>query len=344
MAYKKFIVSKSDTEKAQILKDIITEINPNKIFILVESSRSHVYTDINATVLPLRELNKNSNWIEFTNTFNPLKSLLVVDNILKFMFFGDGSKTYIKDKVQSFNNVVLFDILPFYTEPSEIYYPFWFLGKGILGYNSYNAFKSNHLEETLDGNAYEAHSFKTLRSKINGYYLQMYRTFFKPRTYINWELTNDDILKYNSRKQHESENFTNPIKLYNSCSEAINLIETKFKLVNSLTKNMDSCCVVINAGGIYPKMYLKYMENKNVSFLTFHDNPSKFVAYKNIILAEMPIVKPHNWLYIESTLNDDQQIYQLNLTNNKLEKYFHDKIFNNELRIQLDSTFYSTDL
>jgi len=340
---KKFYVSKSDKNKVSFIKKSISEIKPDYVYILCEEHRKNIFDNINAIILPLKELNKNSNWITFVNTFTK-NSLLIIDNVLKFIFFGDGKKKYLKDISQSINNIIVTDVVPFYTEPYEIFYPFWFLGKEILGYNSYNTFKSNYLEEQNDGTINTAHSFEIIKEKISEYYIQDYEYFFKNREVITWQMNDNDIKEYENTKQLQVEDFKNPIKLYNTCSEKINLIETKFNIINDITKNLNgNVAIAINCLVIYPKMFLKYMENKNVSFISIHSNPSLYTKFDTIILAEMPIVKPHDWIYIESELNDNQKVIQLNLTNNKLESYFYNKIFNNELRNKF-TYFYSTNM
>lgn len=340
---KKFFVSKSDAARANFVFKAIQEVKPDNVYILCEDDRRHVYSNIKAVVLPLKELNKCENWILFRESFTA-NSMLVVDRVLKFIFFGDGKKKYLKDYSQSINHIIVTDVVPFYTEPSEIFYPFYFLGKGILGYNSYSAFASNNLEEGEDGEMLGAHSFEILKGKIKDYYLQDYPKFFNERTIHNFELTPDEVAAYEQKKKEESDSFTNPIKLFNACSTQINLVESRFEAINQLTKARTGKkgCVVINAGGIYPRMYLKRMENKLVDFKTIHSDPSEFKGYDYVILAEMPIVKPFNWIYIEAVL--DAEVIQLNLTNNNLEKHFHQKIFNNELRNQFDAAFYSEDL
>lgn len=340
---KKFLVSKSDENKVTFVKNAIDKINPDHVYILCEKERAFVYSSIDAVILPLKELNKNSNWITFTNSFTK-NSLLVIDNVLKFVFFGDGKKKYLKDVSQSIENIIVIDVVPFYTEPYEIFYPFWFLGKEILGYNSYNTFKANHFEEKEDGSIDTAHSFSILKDKIKDFYVQDYDCFFKKRQIIKWEMDNKEVLDYENEKKLRSENFSNPIKLYNACSVRINLIETKFKLIGEITKELKKACIVINCGGIYPKMFLKYMDNKNVDFLTIHSNPKDFEKYETIIVAEMPIVKTQNWIYIESNFKQNQKIIQLELENNKLEKYFNTKIFNNETRREFDAYFYNANV
>lgn len=340
---KKFFVSKSDNNKVDFINQSIKDINPDYVYILCDNDRKDIFKDVNATILPLKELNKATNWITFVNTFSK-DSLLIIDNVLQFIFFGDGKKKYLKDVSQSIDNIIVMDIVPFYTEPHEIFYPFWFLGKDILGYNSYSTFKANHLEEKEDGSVYNAHSFSVLKDKIKNYYIQDYKCFWNDRTYVDFELTTEENTSYEERKIKEKELFTNPIKMFNACSNEINLCESRFKKVAETVDNnlFKKIAVVINCGGIYPKMYLKNFRNKNVDFLTIHTNPIKFKGYDVVILAEMPIVKPHNWMYIETIITGD--IYQLRLKDNNLEQYFHYKIFDNETRKQFDSNFCNANL
>jgi hypothetical protein len=89
---KKFFVSKSDQAKVKFVKNAIETVNPKNVFILTEKSRVHLFKSINATVMPLKEINKNENWIEFSKLVAS-DSMLVIDNVLKFVFFGDGKKS-----------------------------------------------------------------------------------------------------------------------------------------------------------------------------------------------------------------------------------------------------------
>lgn len=340
---RKFYVSKSDENKCRFIQKFIAEMNPDSVYVLCETDREAVFKGIEAKILPLKEINKHENWIDFVK-YSTQNSLVVIDNVLKFIFFGDGKKKYLKDISQSINNIIVMDVVPFYTEPYEIFYPFFLLGKDILGYNSYRTFKGNHLEEKEDGIIDFSLSFNILKDKIKDYYQQDYKIFWENRKIVEWQMTDEDILNYESVKNKEIKNFTNPIKLYNTCSECINLIETKFRIVNYVTKSLKgNVCLVINCLGVYPNKFLKHMENKNVSFLTFHSSPKKFDKFDIVVLVEMPIVKPHSWFYIESRLSG-KTIIQLKLTKNNLENYFYSKIFDNETRKQIDRQFYSPNL
>lgn len=339
---KKFFVSKSDVSRANFIRKSIDRIKPDSVYIICDKDRQHVYEGIEATTLPLRDLNKAANWIRFKNEFSK-KSLLVIDQVLKFVFFGDGKKKYLKDMSQSFNYVIVTDVVPFYSDPAEIFYPFWFLGKEILGYNNYNSFAANHAEEKEDGTIDQSHSFDVLKEKIKDYYVQDYKRFFVDREYVEWEMTEEDIERYEAKKKEEADNFTNPIKLYNTCSTVINLIETKFKVIDRITRDLKNTCIAINALGPYPGMFKKHMANKSIDFLSIHGNPADYDKYDTVILAEMPIVKPHDWIYIEPRL-EGKRVIQLSLTNNKLEVHFHNKIFNNQLRNEFDAHFYNADM
>lgn len=338
-----FYVSKSDKNKLDFINSYLSKHKVSNIFIICEGSRKHIFKDINAFVVGFKDLNKSDNWIRFVNELNT-NSLLIVDNVVKFMFFGDGKKKYIKELSQSINYKIMLDVVPFFTEPYEIFYPFWFLGKEILGYNNLSSFKANHFEEKENGEIGKAHDFETLKHKISDYYVQDYNQFFKERSIIEWAMSATEVKNYDVKKTDEIKSFTNPVKLYNSCSTIINLIESKFKIVAQLSDSLQNVCVVINCLGRFPNMFKKYMKNKNVTFLSIHSKPKEFSTFDNIILAEMPIVKPHSWIYIESSLTHKNKLHQINLTNNNLETLFYNKIFNNETRKQFDAYFYSNNL
>jgi hypothetical protein len=343
---KKFFVTKSDASRVAFIQQAIASINPDHVFVLCEPERLPIYQNIGGIKLPLKELNKAAHWITFVNTFTN-KSLLVIDNVLKFIYFGDGKKKYLKDISQSIGNIIVTDVVPFYTEPHEIFYPFWFLGKEILGYNSYHSFKANHWEEHKSGAVSSAHSFEILRDKIKEFYVQDYDDFFSNVRFYPFSMTEAERRQYENIKQKAGENFSNPIKLYSDVSEAINLIDSRYNAANTLLKKLVQGTVfdvpkvvIVNNSAAYISRHRKRLGCYN--FLTFHDKPSLFEPYKIAVLLQLPVVKPYNIFYI---LSQNQMYFvQLVLQDNKLENYFFEKIYNNELRKQFDRFFYNAHL
>ncbi len=330
---RKFFVTKSDKARIDYLKKAVETVQPSNLWILCEPNRKGIYSSFKAKTMPLKKLNHSDHWIDFVTSIGD-GTMLVIDNILQFMYWGDGKKKYLKDISQGIKNVISFDVVPFFTDASEIFYPFYFLDKSILGYNSLNTFRANHNEEAKDKSIKKAHSYEILGDKIRDYYDQDYTDFWKDRTYVDWEMTEADDANYQAVKKREADQFTNPIKMYNACSVAINLIPTKFAIIDELTRGKQNCCVVINALGRFPLMFKKHMQNKSVDFISFHSAPETVSKYDHVILAEMPIVKPYRWFYMEPYITGE--LYQLRLTNNKLETLWYNRIFKSDLREKLN--------
>jgi len=334
---KKFFVSKSDKSKIEFINNAIKKINPSNIYILVEDDRKEVYSDVNAIKLPLRDINKASNWIKFVNSFDK-NSLLVIDNVLKFIFFGDGKKKYLKDISQSINNIIVTDVVPFYTDPYEIFYPFWFLGKEILGYNSFQSFKANHLEERQDGVVDYAHSFSVLKEKIKDYYVQDYSNFWNERNIIKWQMKEESFISYSNKKKTALEKYNNPIKMKTAFADYVNLLEEKADAIkNEINGN---CCLVINYIP-YAKKINKFLLNKNFDVLSYHEKDiNKFTKYDTIIFYDNIIVKPHSLFYIEPTL-EGKNIINLVETSTGIDQSLYNAVYDIELRDSFDKYFSS---
>lgn len=331
---KKFFVSKSDESKLNFINNSIGKIKPDYIYVLCEPSRIEVFKNINAVILPLKELNKNENWITFVNTFSK-DSLLIIDNILKFVFFGDGKKKYLKDVSQSINNIIVMDVVPFYTEPHEIFYPFWFLGKEILGYNSYNTFKANHFEEKEDGSVCTAHSFSVLKDKIKDYYIQDYTCFFKERTLIEWKMSNENLNTYNLNKKNALKEYNNPIKIKTVFADFVNLLKEKAEASKPLIQG--STCLVINYMP-YSKKIKSFFEFEKFDVLSYHEsNLELFSKYETIIFYDNIIVKKHSLFYIEPYLNG--KVFNILETSTGIDFNLYNSIYNIELRNEFDKYF-----
>lgn len=331
---KKFYVSKTDKNKINFISESIEKIKPDFVYIICEENRKEVFKDIKAIILPLKELNKNSNWITFVNTFTK-NSLLIVDNVLKFIFFGDGKKKYLKDISQSINNVIVTDVVPFYTEPHEIFYPFWFLGKEILGYNSYNTFKANHLEERQDGSVDLAHSFSVLKDKIKDYYIQDYLCFWNQRTLIKWEMNQVSKNEYEKRKIGALDNYNNPIQMKTAFADYVNLLHEKADYVKPLING--KTCLVINYMP-YSKKIKSFFEFEQFDIISYHEIKHElFEKYDTIIFYDNIIIKQHNLFYIEPFLKG--KIYNLVETSTGIDLSLYNSIYDIDLREKFDNYF-----
>lgn len=338
--YKKFYVSKSDKNKLSFVKKLIKKINPSSIYVLCEPSRSFLFEELNVVVMPLKKLNETKQWIEFSNNFDS-DSLLIIDNVIKFLNYGDGKKKYLRVISQSIDNVIVMDVVPFYTEPYEIFYPLFFLDKSILGYNNYNSFKANHLEEKQDGSIGKAHSFEVLRQKLNGFYLQDYDYFFNKRNIINWSMSNEEKVIYSNVVENmgASKEFSNPIRMMTKAADTVNLFQSKADRLKKLLKKLDGkIAVVINIIS-YEKRIRKMLDlKKEVTFKTFHDKDfSSFLEYDHVIYYDNIIVKPHKVFYIEPFLKGN--VYLFLEETSKVDKILYDRVYGSKLRTQFNRYF-----
>jgi hypothetical protein len=335
---KKFFVSKSDANRVVFIKDAIEKINPSGVYILCEKDRASVYSGIDAVIMPLKDLNKSANWIEFVNKSSK-NSMLIIDNVLKCINYGDGKKEYLKNISQSINNIIVTDVVPFYTEPYEIFYPFYILGKGILGYNSYNTFQSNHKEEKNDGSVNMAHSFDVLKDKLKDYYVQDYDCFSNKREIIKWSISENENEIYLQKKQSLKANKVfNPINAMTIIADFVNLTETKAKIVEDLLKNLvGKTCLVLNTLG-YTKSIRSKIDFLNFDVISYHEaNLSKFSNYDNVIFYDNIIVKPHNAFYIEPFIKGKCICLIEEKTN--IDLFLFNRIYNIELRNEFSNFF-----
>jgi hypothetical protein len=335
---KNFFVSKSDKNRVAFIEKAIATIQPDLVYIVCEKNRIDVYKGINAVVLPMKELNKCENWIHFVNNFTN-HSLLVIDNVLKFMFFGDGKKEYLKNFAQRVQHCIVTDVVPFYTEPYEIFYPFYFLGKEILGYNSYNTFKANHFEEKQDGEIGYAHSFEVLREKMKDYYVQDYKEFFKERTILEWSISESETSQYLELKDKiKSADSFNPIKSITKVADFVNLTNTKAALVNELLGTLQGRKAIVLNTLMYAKAISGKLKRKNYEIISYHEeNLEKFSNYDSIIFYDNIIIKPHNVFYIEPFIKGNCYILLEKTTN--VDSYLFNRVHHNDLRKKL-SLFY----
>lgn len=337
--YKKFFVSKSDSAKVAFLERAIEDIRPSSIYILCEPSRKEVYKGIDAVCMPLKNLNKTKEWITFVNTFDQ-NSLLVIDNVIKFLNYGDGKKKHLRVISQSLNNVLVMDVVPFYTEPYEIFYPFFFLDKSILGYNSYNSFKANHMEEKADGEIAPAHSFGVLKEKLKGFYQQDYSSFFVPREIIKWEMAQGERERYAEVVGNLGDGYSNPIKIMTKAADTVNLFQSKADVLSSLVEELNGAiAVVINILSYEKRIRGMMSSKKDITFKTFHDSDyTSFAQYDHVVFYDNIIVKPHNVFYIEPYIRG--KAYCFLEPTSKIDQKLYERVYGSGLRDDFNQNFY----
>jgi hypothetical protein len=185
-----------------------------------------------------------------------------------------------------------------------------------------------------------------LKSKVEGYYVQDYADFFDNLKVVEFEMSAAEQSGYELAKKRAIGDFVHPVKLYSDVSEAINLVDSRYAATKKLAESLltgifddGKKIAIVNNSAAYTPRHRKKLGN--FDFLTFRDDPKKFEAYDAVIFMQLPVIQPYNLFYI---LCGRQKFFQLHMTNNNLEKYFFEKIYNHELRRQFDRFFYHADV
>jgi hypothetical protein len=163
--------------------------------------------------------------------------------------------------------------------------------------------------------------------------VQDYSNFFEDVSFVEFSMNETEKNEYDAAKERYKHT-DNPILLYRQVSTHINVIESRFECAKRVLSTLKGkVAIVIN----YAPNAKKYKHQiGDYDYLTFSSEPSCFEKYDHVVFLKMPITKHQTIFYI---LQNHTNFYQLHLDNNKLDKFFFDKIYNNELRLQFDNYF-----
>jgi hypothetical protein len=258
------------------------------------------------------DITKTEEWLTVNGLLSD-RTALILDNPSRYPKISSPKFQFLYRLEKKCRDKAIADIVPFTLSIEYLYTPYSYLGRDILGYAHYYAFRENYHEFDADGVMKMSHDFDLLADKIAPYTQIDYARFLCPdRQIIETYATESELAEYQTLRTEcfAREPFSprNTITKLADCAHAFNSrIEATIELLSQL-KGETVICTNLSS---YAKRMAKEVAERGLLTTTTSYQIGIDRNYANCIYMEAPIVKTYLLMDIESRLDPKCQIYQI---------------------------------
>lgn len=258
------------------------------------------------------DITKTEQWFTVNGLLSD-RTALILDNPSRYPKISSPKFQSLYRLEKKCRDKAIVDIVPFTLSIEYLYTPYSYLGRDILGYAHYYAFRENYHEFDADGVMKMSHDFDLLADKIAPYTQIDYPRFLCPeRHIIETRSTESELAEYQALKTEcfDREPFSprNTITRLADCAHAFN---SRIATAIGLLSQLQGETVIITNLSSYAKRVAKEVAERRLSAITTSYQIGIDRKFDNCIYLEAPIVKAYLLMDIESRLDPSCQIYQI---------------------------------
>jgi len=328
--------SKSKSEKQQFVADFVRRSRAaSAIYVYPKNRAKEKIEIVGALSVPFEDVTKRANWLRVNALAGP-HTALILENPSRYPKITSEKFRHLYRLAMQVGHRALVDIVPFTLDVQYLYTPFCYLGRDILGYSHYYAFRENYYEKGEDGIVRSAHDLDVLAAKIASVSDVTYDAFLcRDRATVKCPMTDAEQDEYAARKAELFTKYKSPRKIITRLADAAHAFQSRTDALLALLSELRGHTVIYANLGTYAKKARAAARNAGV------DNGATFTSYQagvigefdNCIYLESPIVKSYFLLDAESRLPNHCRVFHF-LSDAKVDVYLHGEL-DHELR-QID--------
>jgi hypothetical protein len=266
---------------------------------------------------------KTDEWLTINSLVSP-QTALILDNPSRYPKIT-STKVLALERLEKMVQVkAIVDIVPFTLDIQYLYTPYSYLGREILGYAHYYAFRENYHEQDEQGNIRFSHDFDLLASKIAPVTQIDYTQFLcENRKTIEHQSTLEELVQYQTARD---ECFTakefSPRVVITHLADLAHAFDSRLQSMMNLLKTLKGETVVYANLKDYAKRAEKIAKDSGLKITGTSYQIGAQGNFDNCIYLESPIVKSYFMLDAESRLKPDCQVFHI-LGDTKVDQYLY---------------------
>jgi hypothetical protein len=232
-------------------------------------------------------------------------------------------------------NAYITDIVPFTISKEYIYTTFCYIGRQILGYPHWYAFRENY-EEYWNGKIKHCHDSDLLAYKTKDYVEIDYEFFSTKRIIKKFNTTDDEKKKYAKLKKRLFESDLSYRRIITKLADLAHADQSRLEFLLELMLNLKKNTIVYTNLSNYANNINKLIKKnkiRNTKAISYQLGNVDLSGIQNVIYMESPITNSYYFLDT-MTLTEGKNVFHI-LGDSNVDKYLFNLI-NNELN-QIDS-------
>ena len=320
--------SKSTEAKTAFFQRFLAESAANVAIFVYPKNRKKEITIPSCpgrSVFPVtyEDLTKTKEWLH-VNSLVGTSTALLLDNPSRYAKITSPKVAALQRLEKGLQIKAIADIVPFTMDVQYFYTPMSLLGRDILGYPHYYAFRENYHERDESGRVRNSHDFDVLVPKIATVGSIDYGQFLvtQPRQIIEHDCTAAEIAQYTAARDalFESEEFSPQVAI-TKLADLSHSFDSRIEALLEVLSQCQGRTVVYCNLSSYAKRAqsaAKKAGHKTVVATSYQVGASG--DFDNCIYLESPIVKGYLLLDAESRLPQHCQVYHI-VGSAKVDRY-----------------------
>ena len=280
--------------------------------------------------LTYEDMTKTNEWLTINSLITP-QTTLVLDNPSRYPKITSTKVLALErlEKMIKFKAIV--DIVPFTLDIQYLYTPYSYLGREILGYAHYYAFRENYHEQDRLGNTRFSHDFDLLVDKISPVTEIDYDRFLcQNRETIDCQSTPEELAQYQALRDEcfAAQEFS-PRVVITKLADFAHAFDSRLQSMVDLLKKLKGQTVVYTNLKDYAQRAEKFAKSAGFNIVSTSYQVGALGDFDNCIYLESPIVKSYFLLDAESRLNPECRVFHI-LGDTTVDRYLY-KILADEI-------------
>lgn len=272
------------------------------------------------------EINDRDTWLRINALVGP-ETTVVLEKPTRYPKISSPKFQHLYRLCQRAPNAHVVDIVPFTLDIKYLYTTYCYLGREILGYPHYYAFRENYEEVAPDGRVVHCHDHDILAAKIAPVTDIDYAAFLCPsREVASFTSTAAEHAEYQARREELFEKETNPARIVTRLADTAHAFSSRTAALIDLLAGLDEpATVFVNLNSYATRINQAIRKaglrrHRCVSYQLGQPEPTPVTVY-----AESPIVKSYLLLDAEAAVPKGGRVYHL-LGDTKVDQYLFGRI------------------
>lgn len=322
------LISKDYDKRAEFVSSFLEQTKkPIILYIYPKNRKELIKPPISGIhYFTYEDMLKTEHWLKI-NSLAGENTALVLDNPSRYPKITSTKVLALERLEKMVGAKAIVDIVPFTLDIQYLFQPMHYLGRDLLGYAHYYAWRENYHEMDESGQVRKAHDFDLVASKIKGVVQIDYPQFLCPqRQTIEFQSTASELEQYAALKAElfEAEEFSPQVTITKLADFAHSLQSRTDALLDLLSTLPGSTLVYTNLSD-YAKRAVSTAKKAGFKITGTSYQVGSTKQFDNVIYLESPIVKSYFLLDAESRIQGDCNVYHL-LGDTKVDRYLYGQL------------------
>lgn len=320
------LLSKDYGDRAKFVADFLEESGRAIAIYLYPKNRKKELikpqTSTSVHYFTYEDMTKTDEWLQIHSLLGD-NTALVLDNPSRYPKITSTKVLALERLEKMVNAKVLVDIVPFTLDVQYLFQPVGYLGRDLLGYAHYYAWRENYCEVDPQGRVKAAHDFELVAEKLREVYQIRYPQFLCPnRTVVRFCSTAEEQERYAAVRDDlfAAEEFS-PQPVITKLADLAHAFQSRYDALLDLLSQLSGTTLLYTNLSDYAKKAVAIAKRDGftkVKGTSYQVGSTE--RFDNVVYLESPIVKSYFLLDAESRLADNCQVFHL-VGDAKVEQY-----------------------